>query len=57
MADNKIDIKRMQYGLQNEAGCLPTVIAARTVSYIEERVWNQFDIITGWSLITHQRLT
>lgn len=40
MADVKIDIKRMRYGLQNQASCLPPMIAARTESYIKGRVWN-----------------
>lgn len=50
MAGDRIDIKRIQYGLQNQAGCLPPMIAARTESHIKDRVWNR-------SLITYRRLT
>lgn len=49
MAGDRIDIKRIQYGLQNQAGCLPPMIAARTESHIKDRVWNR-------SLITYRRL-
>lgn len=57
MAYVKIDIKSMQYVVQIQAGCLLPMLAARTESHIEDRVWNQFDQITGWSLVTNRRLT